>query len=325
MRMTEVTDALGYDPKLPPELAVALIELNAWSRSRLLCEQNASTPTQPLYHYTGDDSLRGILSRQKVWCFSHLHQSDSTEFEYSLAIARRVITEVGSSKDFLTHHFCACLDDLLETHGLAGPFDFYLFSLSRHRDHLRQWREYGRDGYGYAIGFAPSLFQPDQDHLDEDPTKNLHVGRVIYGDTATADRHRLVVARAAEITSRVGNANIAAMRAAKAAHYLVSIARELLASQVVWNCLTAKDQCFADESEVRGIIMNVRANFDPYRRALGTRNYVEHELPLKAKGAIAEILIGPRAPADAEAKVSALLRLEGYPEDIPFVRSSVSF
>ena len=322
--MTEIIDALGYDPELPPELAAALIELNAWSRSQLLIEQDASTPTQPLYHYTGGDSLRGILSRQRIWCFSHLHQSDPTEFEYSLAIARQVIREVGNRDDFFTRHFCACLDDVLETNGLAGPFDFYLFSLSRHRDHGMQWREYGRDGCGYAIGFAPSLFQPDQDSLDSDPTKNLHIGRVIYGDAATADRHRLVVAHAAEITGRVGNANIAAVRAAKPAHYLVSIVRELLASQVVWNCLTAKDQRFADEAEVRCIIMNVRANFDPYRRALGTRNYVEHELPLKAKGAIAEILIGPRAPSDAEANLRAFLDHEGYPEDIPIVRSFVS-
>ena len=322
--MTEIIDALGYDPELPSELAAALIELNAWSRSQLLIEQDASTPTRPLYHYTSGDGLRGILSRQRIWCFSHLHQSDRTEFEYSLAIARQIIREVGNCDDFFTRHFCACLDDVLETNGLAGPFDFYLFSLSRHRDHGTQWREYGRDGCGYAIGFAPSLFQPDQDSLDSDPTKNLHIGRVIYGDAATADRHRLVVAHAAEITSRVGNANIAAVRAAKPAHYLVSIVRELLASQVVWNCLTAKDQRFADEAEVRCIIMNVRANFDPYRRALGTRNYVEHELPLKAKGAIAEILIGPRAPSDAEANLTAFLDHEGYPEDIPIVRSSVS-
>ena len=55
-----------------------------------------------------------------------------------------------------------------------------------------------------AIGFAPSLFQPDRNDLDKEPTKNLHVGRVIYGDSATANRHRVVVAHAAEITSRVG-------------------------------------------------------------------------------------------------------------------------
>lgn len=321
--MTRIADVLGYDPELPPELAAALIEFDAWSKGQLLLEQRESTPTEPLYHYAGEDSLRGILSRQRLWCFSHLHQSDPTEFEYALTVARRVIREVGTSADFFTKHFCACLDDLLENNALAGPFDFYLFSLSRHRDHARQWREYGTDGHGYAIGFSPSLFQPEGDDLDEIPTKNLLLGRVIYGDIETAERHRFAVARAAEITSRIGTANIDAVRAARPAHFLVSVARELLASQLVWNCLTAKDQHYADEREVRGIVMNTKTNFDPYRRARGRRNYVEHELPLKTKGAIAEILIGPRAPADAEAKISELLRVEGFPEGIPILRSSV--
>jgi hypothetical protein len=36
------------------------------------------------------------------------------------------------------------------------------------------------------------------------------------------------------------------------------MAHELFASQLIWNCLTAKEERFADEREVRGIIMNVR-------------------------------------------------------------------
>jgi len=86
-----------YDPELPPELAAALIEFDTWSKAQLLVEQNESTPTEPLYHYTGYESLRGILSRERVWCLSHLHQSDPTEFSYSLEIARRIITELGNS------------------------------------------------------------------------------------------------------------------------------------------------------------------------------------------------------------------------------------
>jgi len=38
---------------------------------------------------------------------------------------------------------------------------------------------------------------------------------------------------------------------------------------------------------------------------------------------MAEILIGPRAPADAETKVRALLYGQGYPNDIPIIRSSI--
>jgi hypothetical protein len=317
--MSDVTD---HNPGWPPELRAALMEFDAWSKAQLLkVEQTESTPAGPLYHYTGEAGLRGILTRQRLWCFSHLHQKDPTEFEYALMIARRVIKEVGVSDDFFTHHFCACVDDMLETNWLAGPFEFYLFSLGKHRDHAPQWREYGQAGQGYAIGFGSSLFQPEKDDLYDEANKNLHIGRVIYGDEATSARHRLAVAKAAEITSRVGKANVELVRTVKPGHYLSAMTRELLASQMVWNCLTAKHERYADEREVRGIIMNVKSRFDPYRLVHNGRTFIEHEMSLKATGSIAEILVGPLAPEDAEMSVTRLLLDEGYPE-IPIRRST---
>jgi len=59
------------------------------------------------------------------------------------------------------------LDDMLYANSLADAFEFYLFSLSRHRDDPQQWREYGQGGKGFAIGFAPSLFQPDVHTLSD--------------------------------------------------------------------------------------------------------------------------------------------------------------
>jgi hypothetical protein len=280
------TDPLG-DLDLPPALMAAPRAFVAWSRKQLLVEEKKSTPVEPVYHYTGEASLRGILSGRKLWCFSHLHQSDPTEFEFALAIARQVIREHrDANSDFFARAFCECLDDMLEVNALAGPFDFYLFSLSRHRDHGRQWRIYGQEGRGYAIGFGPSLFQPDKPDVYPEANRNLHIGRVVYGDAATAARHRRAIARAAAITSRVGNAHPDLVRAVRPSHYLAVMAHELLASQLIWNCLTSKHRRYAREREVRGIILNTRAKFDPWRRTHDGREYVEHELPLVASGAL---------------------------------------
>lgn len=310
------------DLSLPPALLEAPRLFTAWSRERMLVEQNESTPVSPLYHFTREEGLRGILTGQRPWFFSHLQQSDKREFEYALGVARQVLREVGQTGDFLMDNFCACVDDMIETSGLASPFEFYLLSLSSHRDHPPQWQQYGDEGRGYAIGFAPSLFQPDRDELYDEANKNLHMGRVIYGDAATAARHRLAIASAAEIASRIGNAQPELVRQAPCSHYLATMARELLASQLIWNCLTAKEQRFADERETRGVILNVRAKFDPYRQTFNGRNYVEHEMPLKGPGAIAEILIGPHAPTGAEDRVRSLLNAEGYSSTIPVVRSA---
>jgi hypothetical protein len=317
-----MTSTPTFNDNLDPALMVAPQEFIKWSRTQLLAEQQASTPTEPLYHYTDETALRGILAKQRTWCFSHEQQTDKTEFEYALAKARDVIREVGQSDDFFTRSFCACLDDMLSVNKLSGPFEFYLFSVSRHRDHGPQWKEYGRGGHGFAIGLSPTLFLPDKDDLYDEANKNLHIGRVIYGDDPTTDRHRLAIDRAAEITSRVGKANATLVGAAPPSRYLEVMAHELLASQLIWNCLTAKEDRYADEREVRGIIMNVRAKFDQWRRNFRGRAYIEHELPLKAPGSIVEILVGPKANPNAEAVIADFLKAEGYNYPIPIVRST---
>jgi hypothetical protein len=311
-----MSDTLLFNDGLPPELQAAPRAFIEWSRGELLREQAASTPSEPLYHYTDEAALRGILQRQAFWCFSHLQQKDPAEFEYALRIAKDVLKQQSGSDDFFKKHFAACVLDMLEVNKLSGPFEFYLVSVSRHRDHGPQWAMYGHGGAGYAIGLSPALFQPDKDDLFEEANKNLHIWRVVYGDRATAARHARSVQSAADITSRIGCVHSRLVRDTGIATYLRVMAHELLASQMIWNCLTAKESQFEDEREVRGIIMNVRAKFDFCRRTHAGRHYVEHVLPLKQPGAITEILVGPDAAANAEAKVQTLLKEGGYPASI---------
>ena len=141
---------------LPKPLREAPRAFDMWSKKQLLAEQNASTPDNPLYHYTNEQALKGILSNEKLWCFGHQYQKDVQEFQYSLDIARRVIKRVGESDDSPTHWFCACLLDMLDNNSFTETFEFYLFSLSRHADDPQQWREYGDAGREFAIGFAPT-------------------------------------------------------------------------------------------------------------------------------------------------------------------------
>jgi hypothetical protein len=56
--MTDTSSA-NHHPELPPELLTALQEFDAWSQTQLLLEQNESTPTEPLYHYTIEEAFRG--------------------------------------------------------------------------------------------------------------------------------------------------------------------------------------------------------------------------------------------------------------------------
>lgn len=314
-----------YDARydyLPEPLREAPRAFDTWSKKQLLAEQNASTPDHPLYHYTSEQALKGILANEKLWCFGHQYQKDVQEFQYSLEIARRVIKEVAESEDQPTYWFCACLLDMLDNNSFTDTFEFYLFSLSRHADDPQQWREYGDAGSGFAIGFAPALFAPTPNVLNEQANENLYVGRVLYGDADTAARHRSVVSEAARIASRVAWANRPMPDAVKPSDYFSAVAREVIASQLIWNCLTAKHENFSNEREVRYIIMGVISKFEPYRKHFNGKAYVETPLPLKTAGSVMEILVGPRAPDAAEAMVKTFLRVNGYPEAIRVRRSN---
>ena len=288
-----------YDTRydyLPEPLREAPRTFDVWSKKQLLAEQAASTPDQPLFHYTNEQALKGILSNEKLWCFGHQYQKDLQEFRYSLENARRVIKEVGESDDGPTHWFCACLLDMLDNNSLTDTFEFYLFSLSRHADDPRQWREYGDSGRGFAIGFAPTLFAPKQNVLNEEANENVYVGRVLYGDADTAARHRSVVSKAAHITSRVAWANRPMPDTLKPSDYFSVMAREVIASQLIWNCLTAKHNSFSNEREVRYIIMGIISKFDPHRKHFNSKAYVETPLPLKTLGASLKYWLVPMRP-----------------------------
>jgi hypothetical protein len=55
---------------------------------------------------------------------------------------------------------------------------------------------------------------------------------VIYGDDATERRYRLVIERAAEITSLHGHAHVDAVRRVGPVRYLRTIVDEVIASQL---------------------------------------------------------------------------------------------
>lgn len=300
-----------------------LYEWNNRLQPELKKAESQATPTKPLYHYTDQGAAEGILRNERLWCFSHLQQSDKTEFSYSLSIAREVIERVGRSTDWFRHNFCECLDDLLKNNSFSETFEFYLFSFSRHRDDAKQWEKYGQRGCGIAIGFAPALFQSDQPLPNERASENVWVGRVVYGDTATKKHHRPSIQHAAAIASHFAWRNRDAVLQLKPSVYLHEIAIELIASPLIFNCLTSKQKKYHGEEEVRYISLNLREKYDSDRKIHKGRAYIEVPIQLRKPGGITEILLGPRAPVGSEKMMREFLISQGYSESIPVCRSEV--
>jgi hypothetical protein len=146
---------------------------------------------------------------------------------------------------------------------------------------------------------------------------------VIYGDEKTTYRHRKVIERAAAITHRVALPNRHLLRSeAVHSNYINAMAKEYIARQLVWRCITAKRIRWEHQSEVRFVILNQSKNFGGLRKTHADgRTYITYALPLLDAGCITEIMIGSAAPSDAERWVRELLGELGYPT-IPMTRSS---
>jgi len=124
-----------------------------------------STELKPLYHYTSQKGLLGILNDNKLWMTNILFLNDSSEFTYSLNLVKsevgkrekllpslRGVGEVGTSINVqeesiiikknqtfqIIKEMCESYSDINEDR----KFRSYVFSLSQREDDLSQWRSY---------------------------------------------------------------------------------------------------------------------------------------------------------------------------------------
>ncbi|MEI8225983.1 MAG: DUF2971 domain-containing protein [Bacteroidota bacterium] len=118
---------------------------------------------KPLYHYTSQKGLLGILQTQKLWMTNILYLNDSSEFKYTIDL---VTSEIKNRKEQLEKKGLPLLPyrgDLYDRYNtvervfdiLSGeiPTQSYVFSLSTKENDLNQWRGYCPKEGGFSVGF----------------------------------------------------------------------------------------------------------------------------------------------------------------------------
>lgn len=110
--------------------------------------------SEPLYHYTSQTGLRGILESGELWAGDIRYLNDSKEFIHALELAKKSLRrrlEAAEEDDER-----ALLTKLLDRTGreqeLTSRSDFAA-SLTAKGDLLSQWLSYCPGGSGFSIGF----------------------------------------------------------------------------------------------------------------------------------------------------------------------------
>ena len=124
----------------------------------------SSKPPPLLYHYTNAQGLIGIVQSGKFWATDIRHLNDPYELRYSAQRMSDARYEIERKYSNLMSYAASALRDL--SHELEEGFKIYLRAYKVHvvcfcedGDLLSQWRGYGANADGFAIGFDTSGFK----------------------------------------------------------------------------------------------------------------------------------------------------------------------
>lgn len=321
------------EPDVTP-LPLSEFERHRWMlelrlKADLRVEEEADVVTRPLYHFTDERGLRGIIEGESFWCTDYQHLNDPTELFHGVDAAISLVKSLPWPRTAQTAEFLDVLLDLFKSENLdAGYLRFFICSLSEHRDHLDQWRAYGDDGRGFALGLSPRLFAIGDRTGAADET--VFVGPVRYDPKAVRRRYAQSLQHALDtIVAAAESEWFRQLPQPARLLFYREISRELAATAWMWNSVTSKHNAYHAEHEVRLVMLGTPDALNPYirTRTRGTETvpYVPYHMPLKENGSLVEIVIGPSADTDAERRVKEMvgqLKVEG---DVRISRSMIPY
>ena len=135
-------------------------------------------PKIPLYHYTTQRGLLGIVGTREIWATHHQCLNDTQEFIHAKDLFRREIEEQANAAG-QANRLLADLQRTLEGKQGFEDVNLYVASLSEDPDSLAQWRAYGGPTSGFSLGFEmheidlPSPFKLVRCEYDEGKQRRI--------------------------------------------------------------------------------------------------------------------------------------------------------
>lgn len=116
--------------------------------------QSPLNSSKHVYHYTTLPALKSIVESQELWLTDYAYLNDSSEVRHGVELAKM---EFDAALCGSTPETAAVMRRLLEIPPERQP-RICVVCFSFERDSLTQWKAYGREGVGVAIGIEPFPF-----------------------------------------------------------------------------------------------------------------------------------------------------------------------
>ena len=265
-------------------------------------------PPLELFHYTDLDGIAGILTSRYLWLSKISTLNDTSEINLGVhhfkVFAQEAAPSLATDEGKLLLEAAEQLDHFRRTNICVGSF-------CEEEDQLGQWRSYGNDGRGIAIGFnSAALARIASAH-------QVRLVRCVYGP----EDHVRITKEMTGVLLEAYRRERATSREAWDDLIRRFISSFLLIAPVI------KDSHFGQEREWR-LVSLPRPADDPNLTAVfsGNQASVRFVLPLCEEGArdvdvISSIVIGPTVdPENIADAVDVLARHTGF--RIPAIRYS---
>jgi len=110
-------------------------------------------PKNPIYHYTTQEGLIGIVKSKQLWASRIHYLNDSKEFSYAIDLLENGFRNVISRAPDLNK---ILIDKISGWTERISKISIYVGSFSEEKDLLSQWRGYTENGIGFSVGFKYS-------------------------------------------------------------------------------------------------------------------------------------------------------------------------
>lgn len=265
-----------------------------------------STCPATLYHYTDTNGLYGIIDSGKIWATNIKYLNDASEITYAQQLVADTLKNlINNESDETVQNFLQI--QLKHYIGEEEIPHIYVACLCEKSNLLSQWRTYGAEGSGFALGIDARLFLGE--HSRGEP-RTFVLRPVIYDE----GKQRVLVER--EITSVIAllketMSRGIVVKGTISGHKFSNFLRDRLNDLLY--CF--KHKAFETENEWRFVSVEETIEKYVYQHLLNTVFAVERKIPIKFRRS-AKMLI-PYIELDITSKVG------NYGGRIPLVTVAV--
>jgi hypothetical protein len=300
-------------------------------------EINKKTPPKIIYHYTNFDASALILKNKKIWFTDIYSLNDPKEVEYGLdcaydALGKGVFDKIQDGVNYAGHiaKFLHVFDERIRKHPNKIA-NMQVCCFSTKMDHLSQWRVYGDNGRGLALGFDPHILTEEFKRTSE------HNSFHINYDKEELIKHQRHIANLAlkfiddaNVTLENGGANLTnALSGLQEIHGVIAMNIALF----------HKHSGYEDESEFRFLNIWSFNQHEEMRKALKSRmksngffaQYIDFDWS-KRPDALREIIVGPVICSQsgefdkAKIHIENILRDNGFKDkDVEIKKSHIPY